>query len=125
MNKSSDVLIDLYALPVIRSLRRKLKRTERLDKKLDRKLKRVLKRKEKRRRRKIKKAMMEKNAIDVYDTKEGSLMMSTAIPGTTTQPPKDENWYSYVDFLRENKVVSMKNISFLTHTLGKREEESA
>ena len=57
------------------------------------------------RRRKIKKAMIRKNSTKVNNTKEGSPMKSTAIPETTTQQKNDENWYSYVDFLREEKVL--------------------
>lgn len=49
------------------------------------------------RRRKIKKAMIRKNSTKVYNT--------TAIPETTAQHPNNENWYSYVDFLREEKVL--------------------
>ena len=117
-------MIDLCALLVIRSLRTKLKKTNRLDKKLDRKLKRDLKRKEKKRKRKIKKAMMKRNTREVHVTKEGSLMISTAIPETTTQPPKDENWYSYVDFLRENKVVVKKEyFTFYSYSRKKRERK--
>ena len=76
---------------VVRSLSRGKRTDTKKEKKLNRKFKRMLKR-----RRKIKKAMIRKNSTNVYNT--------TANPETTTQRTKDENWYSYVDFLREEKV---------------------
>ena len=77
---------------VVRSLSRGKRTDTKKEKKLNRKFKRMLKR-----RRKIKKAMIRKNSTNVYNT--------TANPETTTQRTKDENWYSYVDFLREEKVL--------------------
>ena len=76
---------------VVRSLSRGKRTDTKKEKKLNRKFKRMLKR-----RRKIKKAMIRKSSTKVYNT--------TANPETTTQRTKDENWYSYVDFLREEKV---------------------
>ena len=90
---------------VIRSLRREKKNDEILKKELNRKFENILKRKMKSRRRKFKKALIIENSTEVYNTNEGSLIMSTTVPETTTQHKIDENWYSYVDFLRENEVV--------------------
>lgn len=90
---------------VIRSLRREKKNDEKFKKELNRKFENILKRKMKSRRRKFKKALIIENSTEVYNTNEGSLIMSTTVPETTTQHKIDENWYSYVDFLRENEVV--------------------
>ena len=89
---------------VIRSLRREKKNDEKFKKELNRKFENILKRKMKSRRRKFKKALIIENSTEVYNTNEGSLIMSTTVPETTTQHKIDENWYSYVDFLRENDV---------------------
>ena len=78
---------DLFALLVVRSLSRGKRNDTKIEKKLNRKFKRMLQR-----RRKIKNAMIRKNS-------------TTANPETTTYRSKDENWYSYVDFLREEKVL--------------------
>ncbi len=90
---------------VKRSLRREKKNDEKFKKELNRKFENILKRKMKSRRRKFKKALIIENSTEVYNTNEGSLIMSTTVPETTTQHKIDENWYSYVDFLRENEVV--------------------
>ena len=85
---------------VIRSLGRVKKKDGKLKNKFNRKFENILKRKMKSRRRKFKKGLLSENS-----TNEGSLIISTTVPETTTQHKIDENWYSYVDFLRENEVV--------------------
>lgn len=85
---------------VIRSLGREKKKDGKLKNKFNRKFENILKRKMKSRRRKFKKGLLSENS-----TNEGSLIISTTVPETTTQHKIDENWYSYVDFLRENEVV--------------------
>lgn len=71
------------------------------------------------RRRKFKKALIIENSTEVYNTNEGSLIMSTTVPETTTQHKIDENWYSYVDFLRENEEKERnkvnKNVTVTAH----------
>ena len=85
---------------VIRSLGREKKKDGKLKNKFNRKFENILKRKMKSRRRKFKKGLLSENS-----TNEGSLIISTTVPETITQHKIDENWYSYVDFLRENEVV--------------------
>ena len=85
---------------VIRSLGRVKKKDGKLKNKFNRKFEKILKRIMKSRRRKFKKGLLSENS-----TNEGSLIISTTVPETTTQHKIDENWYSYVDFLRENEVV--------------------
>ena len=90
---------------VIRSLGRVKKKDGKLKNKFNRKFEKILKRKMKSRRRKFKKGLISENSTEVFTTNEGSLIMSTTVPERTTQHKIDENWYSYVDFLRENEVV--------------------